>query len=146
MSSGILAYHSMDGFAIKRGNYQAAGIDLTAYEKTEVCQFEVTAIDTGITLAIPKDYFGLVTLRSGFSTKNGILMINAPGIIDEDYRGKIIVNVIKLTTGSYTVSSGQRFAQIIILPYSQPYLMQHSNLFDLTGTERGSGGFGSTGF
>ena len=93
-------------------------------------------------LEIPCGFMGLVCPRSGLAAKHGITVLNAPGIIDADYRGEVKVILINHSSQEYSVKSGDRVAQIIFAPSPQAKLSQSEILGD---TARGSGGFGSTG-
>lgn len=99
-------------------------------------------IPTGIYLEIPSGYECQVRPRSGLAIKNGVTVLNAPGTIDSDYRGEIKVILINLSDAEYTVTGGQRIAQLVFAKYERvvPVLVS-----ELSETERGEGGFGSTG-
>ncbi len=98
-------------------------------------------LSTGICVEIPKGYEGQLRLRSGFSAENLAVMLPQVGTIDSDYRGEISVNVFALAD-PIIVNPGDRIAQLIIAPYAKSKYIQVSELNE---TERGSGGFGSTG-
>jgi len=98
-------------------------------------------VGTGVSVAIPKGYFGMISLRSSIG-KRGLLMPNAPGIIDSDYRGEIIIMMLNMTTKTIQFEPGERIAQMILLPYEK---MEFIKVDKLPDTERGEGGFGSTG-
>lgn len=103
----------------------------------------VVEIHTGTYVAIPEGFYGQLSLRSGWSTKNQVVMHNAPGIIDCDYRGEIICRVECLNPYRIVeLSKGEKFAQLVILPLPRVDLVQ---VEELPTTERGEGGFGSTG-
>jgi dUTP pyrophosphatase len=122
----------------------SAGYDLSACLEADLIlvRGKVTYVPTGIALAIPNGFEGQIRPRSGFSTKNRILMPNAPGTIDSDYRGEILVPLLNLGEEDFVLTHGTRIAQILIKRYE----MVHFNLADsLDGTNRGEGGFGSTG-
>ena len=127
-----------------RGSAQAAGYDLyaaTNYD-IEIQPHSTVKVDTGIAIEIPEDYFGAIYARSGLATKQGLRPANAVGIIDSDYRGPIIVALHNDTIHTQKIKAGDRIAQLII----QPYLNVDFNIVDeLSDTERGNGGFGSTG-
>ena len=126
------------------GSADAAGYDLyaaTNYE-IEIQPHETVKVDTGIAIEIPKGYFGAIYARSGLATKQGLRPANCVGIIDSDYRGPVIVALHNDTTSRKRISIGERIAQLVI----QPYLNVDFNVVDeLTDTDRGEGGFGSTG-
>ena len=121
----------------------AAGMDLClAGEATTLAPGERKLLPTGFQIAIPDGYEGQVRLRSGFARRSGCLMPNAPGTIDSDYRGELMVLLMNVSNEPVTVESGERFAQLIISPVER--LTWHET-DTLNGSERGSGGFGSTG-
>lgn len=122
----------------------AAGYDLAACltDPIHLPPGEVVLVPTGIAIAIPPGYEGEVRPRSGFSTKNRIIIPNSPGTIDEDYRGELFVPLLNLSGKDFVLESGQRIAQILFKKYEiLPF--QETSSFDET--ERGSQGFGSTG-
>ena len=127
-----------------RGSAQAAGYDLyaaTNYD-IEIPPHSTVKVDTGIAIEIPEDYFGAIYARSGLATKQGLRLANAVGVIDSDYRGPIIVALHNDTNYIQKIGINERIAQLII----QPYLNVEFNVVDeLTDTERGNKGFGSTG-
>lgn len=128
-----------------RGSAQAAGWDLYAgvnYE-VEILPHETVKIDTGIAIEIPDGYFGAIYARSGLATNYGLRPANCVGVIDSDYRGNIIVALHNDTNYRQKIAINERIAQLII----QPYLPVSFNVVvdDLSSTERGEGGFGSTG-
>ena len=100
-------------------------------------------IPTGIAIALPSaDYVALVFARSGLGIKQGVCLSNGVGVIDSDYRGEIGVGLVNLGQSAYTVQPGDRIAQLMATPVVQPTVVQVSELDD---TDRGAGGFGSTG-
>ena len=100
-------------------------------------------IPTGIAIALPSaDYVALVFARSGLGIKRGVCLSNGVGVIDSDYRGEIGVGLVNLGQSAYTVQPGDRIAQLMVTPVVQPTVVQVSALDD---TDRGAGGFGSTG-
>ena len=100
-------------------------------------------IPTGIAIALPSaDYVALVFARSGLGIKQGVCLSNGVGVIDSDYRGEIGVGLVNLGQSAYTVQPGDRIAQLRVTPVVQPTVVQVSALDD---TDRGAGGFGSTG-
>lgn len=102
-----------------------------------------TLIPTGIAIALPDaGHVALVFARSGLGIKKGICLSNGVGVIDSDYRGQIGVGLVNLSDEDYTVQPGDRIAQLMVVPVVQPTL---SFVDDLDETERGQGGFGSTG-
>ena len=100
-------------------------------------------IPTGIAIALPSaDYVALVFARSGLGIKQGVCLSNGVGVIDSDYRGEIGVGLVNLGQSAYPVQPGDRIAQLMVTPVVQPTVVQVSALDD---TDRGAGGFGSTG-
>ena len=104
---------------------------------------EVLAVPTGIAVELPsEEYVALIFLRSGLGLKHGIGMINSVGVIDSDYRGEIIVSLINHSGKPFDINPGDRLAQMMI---TKTYLLPITEVSELSDTERGSGGFGSTG-
>ena len=127
-----------------RGSLAAAGYDLYAdvREDTVIAPHTTVKIGTGLAMEIPDDYFGGIYARSGIATKEGLRPANCVGVVDSDYRGEIIVAIHNDSDEVRTITPGERIAQIII----QPYLMVNfEEAEDLSESERGAGGFGSTG-
>ncbi len=122
----------------------AAGMDLCANltEPLTLQPGEISKLPTGLRLAIPPGYEGQVRPRSGLAARHGITLPNSPGTIDADYRGEVQVIVQNLGKEPYTFQRGDRIAQLIIAPVIQAELRRVEELPD---TERGLGGFGSTG-
>ena len=127
------------------GSEGAAGKDLyAAFEEDAIFIYPhtTTLVPTGISLEIPKGYWGGVFARSGLATKQGLRPANCVGVIDADYRGEVFVALHNDTDETRTVHSGDRIAQLIILPYHD---YSWEVVDSLEETSRGSGGFGSTG-
>lgn len=128
------------------GSRHAAGVDLSAVtnnvDGVTINPGETVKIGTGIALEIPEEYFGAIFARSGISTKRGLRPANCVGVIDSDYRGEIIVALHNDSTEAQTIFDGDRIAQLVIMPYLTTEFMM---VADLGNTERGDGGFGSTG-
>ncbi|RNC79716.1 MAG: dUTP diphosphatase [Balneola sp.] len=122
----------------------AAGMDIRAAlsEPITLKPGERTLIPTGLQMALPKGYEAQVRPRSGLAIRNGITMLNSPGTIDADYRGEVKVIAINHGQEDFTVNHGDRIAQMVITPVVQ---LQVEEVDSLDETERGSGGFGSTG-
>ena len=100
-------------------------------------------IPTGIAVELPgPEYVALVFARSGLAVKNGLTLSNGVGVIDSDYRGEISVGLVNLSDKPYTVQNGERIAQLAVMPVALPDMLEVETLTD---TERGTGGFGSTG-
>jgi dUTP pyrophosphatase len=120
----------------------AAGMDLCAAEDVRLQPLERRLVPTGLRVAIPAGYEGQVRPRSGLALKHGIGMVNAPGTIDSDYRGEIGVILINLGQEAVSVGRGERIAQFVLCPVARARMVQVENLDT---TDRGEGGFGSTG-
>ena len=128
-----------------RATAGSAGLDLCACidEPLTLAGGETALIPTGLAIALPSAQYGaFVFARSGLSIKHGIGLLNSVGVIDSDYRGEIKVGVINQIKEPYTVQSGERIAQLVVMPVS---VMPVEEAADLDETERGTGGFGSTG-
>jgi len=122
----------------------AAGMDVHA-DITEPMLLEpnrVVLVPTGFALAIPEGFEAQVRPRSGLSTKHGVTVPNAPGTIDADYRGEVMVALINLGRSDFTVEPGMRVAQLVFAPVARADIAE---VAELSSTERGAGGFGSTG-
>ena len=99
-------------------------------------------VPTGWALEIPRGYEGQVRPRSGLASKHGVTVVNAPGTIDSDYRGEVIVLLVNLGAEPHTIAPGDRVAQLVLAPVTQAAVVEVDALGD---TPRGSGGFGSSG-
>ena len=119
-------------------------MDLRAHIEAPITlkTLERKIIPTGLSIALPEGYEAQVRPRSGLAAKHGISVLNAPGTIDADYRGDIGVILINLSQEDFTVAPQDRIAQLVIAQYSQ---VQWQIVAALPDSERGSGGFGSTG-
>ena len=126
------------------GSAEAAGADLYACLEAEVTigAGETVFIPTGLALEVPKGCAGLIYARSSLGTKRGLAPANKVGVIDSDYRGQVMVALHNHGAVSQTVSPGERIAQLLITPVYTPDFCETD---DLTDTDRGAGGFGSTG-
>lgn len=123
----------------------SAGMDLTACIDEDIVlkPLERKLIPTGIAIKLPSaDYGAFLFARSGLASKKGITLANCVGVVDSDYTGEIKVALINLSNEEYTLTNGERIAQMVILPVSQAKFTVTEELDE---TERGSGGFGSTG-
>ncbi len=122
----------------------SAGMDLSAClpAPLTIAPGAIVLIPTGWALAIPAGFEGQVRPRSGLSTKFGVTVPNAPGTIDSDYRGELKVALINLGKEPFEVTPGMRVAQLVIAPVVQPAIREVDSLET---TQRGTGGFGSTG-
>ena len=136
-----------------------AGLQLPAYATTRAAGMDIRAavpagkpvvleagsrrlIETGITLALPPGFEAQIRPRSGLAIRHGITCLNTPGTIDGDYRGEIKVVLINLGDEAFTINRGERIAQMVIAPVVQADIIQVDVLDE---TDRGTGGFGSTG-
>jgi dUTP pyrophosphatase len=122
----------------------AAGLDVRARlsEAVELLPGARTLVPTGIYLAIPAGYEAQVRPRSGLALKQGVTVLNSPGTIDSDYRGEVGVILINLGKEPVRIAPGDRVAQLVFAPYVRAEWLEVKDLDD---SERGSGGFGSTG-
>ena len=127
-----------------KGSKEAAGWDLYANIKENAYIYPHTTkkISTGIAIEIPRGFFGGIYARSGLATKKGLRPANCTGVIDSDYRGEIIVALHNDTEETYIIEPNERIAQLIIQPYLDFDFKETDSLNE---TERGDGGFGSTG-
>ncbi|HIR02418.1 MAG TPA: dUTP diphosphatase [Candidatus Aveggerthella stercoripullorum] len=120
-----------------------AGLDLRSVEQVTLRPFERALIPTGIALAIPEGYAGFVLPRSGLAAKHGFTLVNAPGLIDSNYRGEIKVIGMNLDPNDdFVISAGDRIAQLVIMRVCDCGLCA---VEELDATERGAAGFGSSG-
>jgi dUTP pyrophosphatase len=125
------------------GSKSAAGADLYSCEGELVfAPNETKLVHTGIAMEIPEGYVGLIYARSGIATKRGLAPANKVGVIDSDYRGEIMVALHNHSGAEAKIEAGERVAQIVITPYLTVNFVETNELDD---TERGIGGFGSTG-
>ena len=127
-----------------RGSEYSAGMDLHAAisEPIYISPHETIKIPTGLAMELPECTFGAIFARSGLSTKEGIRPANCVGVCDSDYRGEYVVALHNDSNMSRLINPGERIAQLIIIPYIPIEFKESDKLSD---TERGFGGFGSTG-
>ena len=120
-----------------------AGADLRSRIDFELEPGERALVPTGVAIALPEGYVGLVHPRSGLATKNGVTIVNAPGTVDSGYRGELMVTLLNTDkTKSFHVQRGDRIAQLVIQKYEHATF---TVVDELEQTERGSSGFGSSG-
>lgn len=140
-----------DSMLPTQGSDKAAGLDLYAYlndaytianRRITIKPHQTVMVGTGVCIAPPEGYFGAIAARSGLATKQGLRPANCLGICDEDYRGEYIVALYNDSDQPRTVVHGDRIAQLVFLPYITAEL---DVVDELDITERGAGGFGSTG-
>ena len=122
----------------------SAGLDLRAalVEPLILGSLERAAVPTGLRLALPMGFEGQVRPRSGLAFRHGLTVTNSPGTIDADYRGEILVLLVNLGRGPVVIERGMRIAQLVIAPVN---IAHWQAVLSLDDSERGSGGFGSTG-
>lgn len=126
------------------GSLEAAGADLYACleQSVTIAPGESAWIPTGIALEIPRGCAGLIYARSGLACKKGLAPANKVGVIDSDYRGQVVVVLHNHGTEPQTVEQGERIAQLVITPVLTP---AYEEVKELSSSQRGAGGFGSTG-
>lgn len=124
------------------GSKFAAGYDLYSCIDVTIPKGGTVGISTAIVVEIPEGYFGGVFARSGLASKQGLRPANCVGVIDSDYRGEVIVMLHNDSQLDREIKKGERIAQLVIMPYLQ---VQFEQVEELTETERGTGGFGSSG-
>ena len=130
------------------GSEKAAGMDLYAdtkslgVDKLYICPGDCLKVPTGFAFELPEGYCTLILARSGLSTKKGLRPANCVGLCDEDYRGNYIVPLYNDSHEGQVIEHGDRIAQLMFVPYTQAFLTEVDNL---TETDRGEGGFGSSG-
>lgn len=137
----------------------AEGLPLPAYQSAHAAGLDLTAavpddaplvlapgahelVPTGLAIALPEGFEAQVRPRSGLAARHGVTVLNAPGTVDADYRGEILVILINHGRSPFTIRRGERIAQMVIAPVARAELVPVNSL---ASTERGSGGFGSTG-
>lgn len=126
-----------------RGSAEAAGYDLyNPGEEVSIAAHSTVVIDTGIAVELPRYTFGAVFARSGLATKQGLRPANCVGVVDSDYRGSIGVAIHNDTNETKIIAGGDRIAQLVVIPYC-PIKFEEADFLDTT--DRGNGGFGSTG-
>ena len=127
-----------------RGTAESAGLDLYALLETpaQIKPGEILMVPTGIAIELKKGTAGFIFGRSSLGAKHGICPSNAVGVVDSDYRGEIKVSLINNSNVSYTVNPEDRVAQLVIMKVELPEVVECEELSD---SERGNGGFGSTG-
>ncbi len=127
-----------------RGSKHSAGVDLYACidKPIEIQPHETVKIGTGLAMELPDGYFGAIFARSGLATKQGLRPANCVGCCDSDYRGEYIVALHNDTDIPRVVEDGERIAQLVVMPYIP---VNFEEVDELSDTERGDKGFGSTG-
>ena len=130
------------GFEPTQGHPGDAGYDLRSKDSLHLAAGGRATVATGVSIALPSGYVGLVHPRSGLAAKNGITVLNAPGTIDAGYRGEIRVTLLNTSNETFTIASGDRIAQLLIQAFELPNFIE---VKELPGSDRGEAGFGSTG-
>lgn len=121
-----------------------AGADLVATEPVTLAPGERATIGTGVALALPDGYVAFVVPRSGLAARHGLTIVNSPGTVDAGYRGEIRVTLANTDRSEpYSVAAGDRIAQLVVMPVTRARFVAVERL---PGSERGEGGFGSTGY
>ena len=136
--------HAEDVVLPEYATYGAAGMDIAAHIDTAVtlAPFARAAIATGFSIQLPFGYEAQIRPRSGLALKHGVTVANAPGTIDSDYRGEVAVILINLSQQDFTITPGMRIAQMVIAPVTH---CRFEDTLQLDISDRGAGGFGSTG-
>ncbi|HUU61126.1 MAG TPA: dUTP diphosphatase [Acidimicrobiia bacterium] len=119
-----------------------AGVDLYAAEAVTLAPGERATVGTGVAVAIPDGYAGLVAPRSGLAQRHGLGIVNAPGVVDAGYRGEIRVILVNHGAEEVSLARGERIAQLLVVPVA---VGEMPEVKELPPSERGAGGFGSTG-
>ena len=132
--------HALPEYATEK----AAGLDLKASLKEPVTlkPLQRALLPTGLFIELPAGYEAQIRPRSGLAFKNGITVLNSPGTIDDDYRGEVKVLLVNLSDADFTVNDGERIAQLVVARHEQ---IEWYVVSELGHSERGAGGFGSTG-
>lgn len=121
-----------------------AGADLMSADAVVLAPGERALVGTGVSIALPDGYVAFVVPRSGLATRHGITIVNSPGTVDAGYRGEIRVTLLNTDAReSYAISPGDRIAQLVVMPVSRARFIPVERL---PGSDRGEGGFGSTGY
>lgn len=133
-----------DGAAVPARAYAGdAGLDLSACERVELAPGERAAVRTGLAVAIPDGYAGFVQPRSGLAARHGVSIVNTPGLVDSGFRGEVTVLLLNTDPReTFVVEPGMRVAQLVVLPVPD---VEPVEVAELPPSERGAGGFGSSG-
>lgn len=143
VSIDLIEHNNIKGEIPKYATSGSAGADLTACiaEPILITAGKTEKIPTGIALAVPEGYAAFIYARSGLASKFGIAPANCVGVVDSDYRGEVLVALSNHSDKDYTVEPFERIAQLVIAPVAQAEF----TVEELSSTDRGEGGFGSTG-
>lgn len=129
-----------------KANKDDAGFDLVATEDVCIDVGHTVMVSTGIKMAIPEGYVGMVCSRSGMAAKDSVFVLNSPGIIDSGFRGEVKVILYNAGNDSYYIKTGQRIAQLVLVKLADVQMKWiEESVFDTLNSTRGNGGFGSTG-
>jgi dUTP pyrophosphatase len=140
-----LAIHRVRAEAVvpSRAYEGDAGLDLASCERRELAPGERAVVGTGWAVAIPPGYAGFVQPRSGLAARHGLTIVNTPGLIDSGYRGELQVTLLNTDRAEpFTVEPGMRIAQLVVLPVPE---VEVREVDELPASERGAGGYGSSG-
>ena len=127
----------------ERGTELSAGYDLRSSQNYTLRPNETAIIPTGLALEIPKNHFGMICSRSGLAAKHSVIVLNAPGIIDADYRGEIKCILHNFGLAPFEITRQMKIAQLILMPFLP---IEWVNCSALSDSKRGENGFGSTGY
>jgi dUTP pyrophosphatase len=141
MTVKFLKLHE-DAVIPTRGTALAAGLDLCCVEEFILNPGDIKLVPTGLAMELPPSHEGQVRPRSGLAAKHGVTVLNSPGTIDEDYRGEIKVILINHGLRTFIGHKGDRIAQLVVAKVVIPEVVETT---ELSGTQRGESGFGSTG-
>ena len=119
-----------------------AGMDVRSVEELTIAPGKRALVHTGLVMLLPPKYEAQVRPRSGLALKSGVTVLNTPGTIDSGYRGEVGVILVNFGDADFQVKKGDKIAQIVIAPVTQPEIVETAEVDE---TDRGSGGFGSTG-
>jgi dUTP pyrophosphatase len=130
-----------------RRSRRAAGLDLAACleQPLTLAPGGTAMVPTGLAIALPPGHEGQVRPRSGLAARHGVTVLNAPGTIDEDYRGEVRVLLVNLGSAPHVIQPGDRIAQLVVAPVATVRVQEVPTPEALGATDRGDGGFGSTG-
>jgi dUTP pyrophosphatase len=132
-----------DAVLPSRAHSGDAGLDLSACEEVTIEVGERAAVGTGIAVEIPEGHAGLVVPRSGLALRHGLTLVNTPGVIDAGYRGEVRLLLLNTdNTSPFTVEPGMRIGQLLVVPVADVEVVETR---EVTTTDRGAGGFGSSG-
>jgi dUTP pyrophosphatase len=149
MPAPVLRIHRLrdDASLPRYATVGAAGLDLTAAIDAALVVEPLgrVKVPTGLVIGLPEGHEGQVRPRSGLAAKHGLTVLNAPGTIDEDYRGELAVLLVNLGSEAVTIQPGDRIAQLVVAPVTKVQVLEVSDAAELGVTARSTGGFGSTG-